>query len=263
MSSISKSPQLKLRVFAGPNGSGKSTVIKSVREYKVKEVPIDFGAYINADDIAKLLRESNFSFNQFEIIVTKEEFEKIALASGLVNSNFDKLTFRDSFTITENSFIVLNTVFIENLAQILADYLRKKLLKEKERFSFETVFSHKSKLVIMQEAKELGYKVYLYFVSTESPDINIARVASRVAQGGHDVPEDKIVSRYNRSLDFLYEACQIADQVYFFDNSTDGSDSNMFAHFKKTKGEKQWDIENQEKVPNWFRQYYSQKVKKQ
>ena len=260
MSSIRKSTQLKLRVFAGPNGSGKSTVIKSVREYKLKGVAIDFGTYINADDIAKSLLYGNFSFNQFQIIVQYKEFEEVVLGSGLINPNFDTASFKASFKIQDNSLLLLKPKSVEYLAQIIAYYVREKLLNEKKRFSFETVFSHGSKLSIMQQAKEQGYKVYLYFVSTESTEINIARVASRVAQGGHDVPVDKIVSRYYRSLDFLYKACQIVDAVYFFDNSTEGSGSNLFANFKKVKGVKQWDIAEQEKVPNWFREYYSKKV---
>jgi len=62
----------------------------------------------------------------------------------------------------------------------------------------------------MKQAVEQGYKVYLYFVSTESPYINIFRVAARKAKGGHNVPEDKIISRYYRSLGLLADASQIA-----------------------------------------------------
>ncbi|MDQ3108696.1 MAG: hypothetical protein M3R17_02285 [Bacteroidota bacterium] len=50
----------------------------------------------------------------------------------------------------------------------------------------------------MKQAKAEGYKVYLYFVSTENPEINKERVQLRVRNNGHDVPPDKIVSRYYR-----------------------------------------------------------------
>jgi predicted ABC-type ATPase len=106
-----------------------------------------------------------------------------------------------------------------------------------------------------------GYKVYLYFVSTESPEINKFRVESRATQGGHDVPADKITSRYYRSLDFLHEACQLAYQVFFFNNSIDGEDSVMFAHFKIEKGKKKWDAIDERNVPQWFKDYYISKVK--
>ena len=255
---------MKLRVFAGPNGSGKSTVIKYVRKYKVNSNLIDFGEYVNADDIAASLKENDFSFNQFHITVFGEEFRDVALASGLVNASFDQNVFNASFQIQDNSIKLLNVHSVEALAQIIADFLRKKLLEERRKFSFETVFSHESKLDIMKQAKSKGYKVYLYFVSTESPEINKARVASRVAQGGHDVPIDKIESRYYRSLNFLYDSCQIADQVFFFDNSLDTSaerdNSNMFSHFKLENGKKKWDEINELKVPHWFIKYYSEKI---
>ena len=113
----------------------------------------------------------------------------------------------------------------------------------------------------MREAQVAGYKVYLYFVSTESPEINKIRVKSRATQGGHDVPADKIESRYYRSLDLLFEACQIAYQAFFFDNSTDGKDSALFAHFKREKGEAVWDPIQADELPDWFYTYYLDKVK--
>jgi predicted ABC-type ATPase len=148
----------------------------------------------------------------------------------------------------------------ERMAQIVADFLRKKLLAERKKFSFETVFSHPSKLEIMRQAAAAGYKVYLYFVSTESPLINEFRVKARVAKGGHHVPVDKIESRYYRSLDLLFEASQIAYQAYYFDNSKEGEDFTMFAHFKVVKNKKKWDRIDPDTVPSWFKKYYSQKI---
>ena len=252
--------QLRLRIFAGPNGSGKSTVIKYIRSVKVEGHRLDFGYYVNADDIAEQLRSSGFSFNSFKLKVSKKDFHSIALASGLVNSGFTERAFIASHSFRANRITLKDTEADERLAQIIADFLRKKLLYEKKKFSFETVFSHRSKLDIMQVAVAEGYKVYLYFVSTESPDINIFRVETRKQLGGHDVPSDKIVSRYYRSLDLLYEACQLAYQVFFFDNSEDGQESIMFAHFKKENDVKKWDPIDIKKVPTWFRRYYSDKV---
>lgn len=134
-------------------------------------------------------------------------------------------------------------------------------MKAQQKFSFETVFSHPSKLQIMQQAVDAGYKVYLYFVSTESPQINTFRVLARKRKKGHDVPEDKIISRYYRSLDLLYEACQLAYQAFFFDNSVEGENSIMFAHFKLQKGKKKWDRIQKKQVPTWFKKYYSDKVR--
>jgi len=210
-----------MRVFAGPNGSGKSSIINEVKNAKVKGKPVDFGIYVNADDIAKDLRNNTFSFASYALKVTPSEFRDIALTSGLVNDDFTKAKFSGSYSLSNNKLKLKNKNADERLAQIVADFLRKRLIGERKKFSFETVFSHSSKLDIMKEAKEAGYKVYLYFVSTESPDINKYRVEVRVKNNGHDVNPEKIEQRYYRSLDLLYEAAQLAYQAYFIDNSTD------------------------------------------
>lgn len=249
-----------MRVFAGPNGSGKSTIIQSVRNYSLRGLPIEFGVYINADDIAKSLRNHTFTFEEFEVKSNAEEFFQIATSSGLINENFTLDEFQKSYYFESDLLKLSRPESVEQLAQIIADYLRKNLLTERKRFSFETVFSHESKLDIMRHAKEAGYKVYLYFVATESPEINKERVLLRVEQNGHNVPPDKIESRYYRSLNLLYEAAQIAYQVYFFDNSN--KEPELVQHFKIFKGKKSWDDLPVSGLPQWFIKYYSEKIPK-
>lgn len=249
-----------MRVFAGPNGSGKSTIIQGVRDYRIKEIPIDFGTYVNADDIADALRNNEFTFSKYSISATRSKLVSHALKSGLVNDAFPKIRFSTSFKFKGSHQLVLTKKkFAERVAQILADFLRRELLDSKKKFSFETVFSHPSKLAIMQEAKKKGYKVYLYFVATESPDINIYRVGLRKDKGGHDVSKRKIKSRYKRSLDLMHDAAQLTYQTYFFDNS--GNEPQMFAHFKVSKGKKRWDPVNWGLIPKWFAKHYMDKIK--
>ena len=254
---------LRMRVFAGPNGSGKTTIINSIRDFKVRNIPVDFGVYVNADDIAIELRKNTFSFSYYKVQVNESDFKQVAIKSGLVNTTFTKKAFSDSFLLKNNKIYLKDSKADERLAQIIADFLRKKLLIEKRKFSFETVFSHKGKVEIIKRAKELGYKVYLYFVSTENPKINTYRVKEvRVKQKGHNVPDDKIISRYYRSMDLLYEASQYVYQGFYFDNSKDGEGYKLFAHFKLSKnGKKNWDKINVIDVPIWFHKYYSDRVK--
>jgi len=260
--STNEPQQLRMRVFAGPNGSGKSTVINDVRNARTNGRAIDFGYYVNADEIAQELRQNRFSFTPFDFTTDRNEFEQIALDSGLVNEEFPPGTFRLSFTFRANSVRLKLPAAVDRLAQIIADFLRKKLLQLRRKFSFETVFSHESKIDIMREAAAVGYKVYLYFVATESDEINKFRVKARVEKGGHDVPEHKIEKRYKRSLELLYDACQSAYQVFFFDNSVDGRGSLMFAHFKILKGAKQWDASDPDTWPEWFFRYYVNRISK-
>ena len=198
--------------------------------------------------------------------MSKEEFIQTAKESGLINADFPEAVFINSFNLSQNKIRLLNKKkkeIRERLAQVLADFLRKKLLTERKKFSFKTVFSHSSKLEIMRQAKEAGYKVYLYFVSTEDAEINIYRVEVRRVKGGHDVNPEKIRKRYLRSLELLYEAAQLAYQAFFFDNSTDTTQQDVFepfAHFKVVKDKKEWDELEESKVPDWFIKYYYGKI---
>ncbi len=108
-------------------------------------------------------------------------------------------------------------------AQAIADQRREAYIQAKVSFSFETVMSHPSKIDILVRAKEAGYRVYLYFVGTDDPQTNVERVALRVAQGGHDVPTEKIRERWLRTMNLLQQAIRSSDQAYIFDNSVVGT----------------------------------------
>jgi predicted ABC-type ATPase len=253
---------LRLRVFAGPNGSGKSTVIHSVRQHQANGYPIDFGVYVNADDIAKQLRQGTFSFQQFGIShYPSEDFLEAANRSGLLSKYVGMEDLKNAIRFEGDKIILVIQELCEQVAQIVAECLRTRLLADRQKFSFETVFSHRSKIEFIQQCAAAGYKVYLYFVGTSSPDINKFRVQSRVNQGGHAVPEKDIVNRYYRSMDLLWEAAQNCYQVFFFDNSSEGKESLLFAHFKVVDGKKDWTIKEKDLIPDWFKKYYAGKTK--
>jgi len=206
-----------------------------------------------------LLTKNKFSFSAFNVKTDKTILQTFAVNSGLLNTDFDEKIFLNSFSIQRQKLKVVDSRYIERLAQLLARFLRQLMLDQRKRFSFETVFSHPSNLDIMRDAVAAGYKVYLYFVSTESPEINVFRVAYRVKQKGHDVPEDKIRERYYRSLSLMREAASISYQAFFFDNSNNESPFRLVAHFKKNAaGKKEWD-KGLGKVSVWFRKYYGKK----
>src|SRR5205814_8183279 len=98
--------------------------------------------------------------------------------------------------------VVVNAYF----ASVAADFLRQKLLEARISFTFETVMSSPDKVALLEKARSLGYRTYLFYVATEGPGINVSRVLTRIGQGGHPVPEDKIVRRYHRSLGLLMDA---------------------------------------------------------
>lgn len=84
-------------------------------------------------------------------------------------------------------------------AQIAEDR-REACLRELRSLAFETVFSAPDKPEFVRRALSAGYFVRIFFVGTERPEINAARVARRVLQGGHEVPIRKIVDRWARSI---------------------------------------------------------------
>ncbi len=103
--------------------------------------------------------------------------------------------------------------------QLLADAARERCLKSGNDFSFETVMSHVSKIEFMARAQSLGYLVTLFFVATADPELNVERVWSRVAQGGHDVPADRIIARYKRAMALMPQAVAACNSATIFDNS--------------------------------------------
>ena len=207
----------RLRMFAGPNGSGKST-IKAVVE---AEIGADlFGVYINADDIESSIKQAGYLdvsvYGVETTAVEVLEFFRTSpfLAEKGLTSAATRLEFADGKLFFRS--VEVNSYF----ASVAVDFLRRKLLDAGVTFTFETVMSHRSKVDFLRQAQEQGFRTYLYYVATEDPEINVSRVASRVADGGHDVSRDKIVDRYGRSLDLLAEAVQYANRAYLFDNSS-------------------------------------------
>lgn len=88
--------------------------------------------------------------------------------------------------------------------------LREEYLLKKEGILFETVLSANDKLDYIKRAKAAGYFIRLFFVSTNHPPINAARIAHRVLEGGHDVPISKIISRFTKSI---ANCCIVAKQT--------------------------------------------------
>jgi len=202
----------RLRMFAGPNGSGKST-IKSVLR------PELIGLYINPDEIELEAKSRHcFDLARFGVTTSIEEVARffgdsalllkvgIAKVAQRIRLADGRLHFDD---VSVNAYV----------ASVVADFLRQKLLEQRATFTFETVMSSPDKVRLLESARAQGYRTYLYYIATDDPAINVFRVNSRVLFGGHTVPEDKIVSRYDRSLSLLFDAIRHCSRSYIFDNS--------------------------------------------
>lgn len=219
-----------MRVFAGPNGSGKSTILKEIQK-KVETRP-----YINADDIEKSARDKGFiNLADYNLRTTPEAF-----AAYLKQSTLLKKAQSDGFEINlsfSDNVIRIGTGTNSYEAALIAEFLRQLLIEKGNSFSFETVMSHASKLGIFQQAHIAGFKNYLYFISTESAEINVKRVQERIGKGGHPVNEHKIRERYVRSMELISEMIPYCHRCFLIDNSleyyrliaeiTDGTEINI------------------------------------
>lgn len=120
------------------------------------------------------------------------------------------------------------------LAAQMADRVRRRLVAERESFVFETVFSDPvgDKLRFLKEAAAAGYTVALCFVGISGPEISEERVAMRVSRGGHDVPNEKLASRFPRTLANLKQAIRTLPFVLVFDNDDLRSPFRQVAAFE-------------------------------
>ena len=114
-------------------------------------------------------------------------------------------------------------------AQVIADARRDAAIASRHSFSFETVFSHPSKLDVLDQARKAGFEATLLFIAVDDPSINLERVRTRVTLGGHDVPADRVVKRYHRTMALLPEMLTRVDRPWIFDNTIQSTSRTSFA----------------------------------
>jgi predicted ABC-type ATPase len=107
-----------------------------------------------------------------------------------------------------------------NAAREWADARREALLASGTSFVSETVFSHPSKIALIQSARARGFIVVLIIVGLDDVETLVARVARRVQHGGHNVPRERILARYPRTLENLRSAVKLADVAFLYDSTT-------------------------------------------
>lgn len=237
----------RLRMFAGPNGSGKTTIKSLIK-------PGLLGIYINPDVIEAEIEKFDF-LDLINYDVRTEEAEILGFfRNSTLLEKADLLFETEALSFNDNKLDFFGVEVNSYFASVAANFIRQKLLSAHTSFTFETVMSSPDKVNFLAKAQKSGYRTYLYFIATNNPIINISRVKNRVKEGGHDVPEEKIISRYHRSLDLLFEAIKNTNRAYIFDNS----EAKVRWIAEITDAET---IELKESdVPAWFDKYVLSKV---
>lgn len=87
-----------------------------------------------------------------------------------------------------------------------------------ESFALESTLSGRTYIPLFRAWKRRGYRLEIVFLRVEDPRICLSRVAARVKQGGHDVPEKDVIRRNTRGwANFREHYCGLADQWWVFD----------------------------------------------
>ncbi len=157
-------------------------------------------------------------------------FHLLAGPNGAGKSTLYRALVRDEIISGELIFVNADIFEREHLQHIVdpgqrseaardwADAQRAGKLARGESFVSETVFSHESKLALIDEAVAHGYVVALYVVALDDPQRLLARVQRRVREGGHDVPPERILARYPRTLANLSQAVGRATVAYLYES---------------------------------------------
>jgi predicted ABC-type ATPase len=132
----------------------------------------------------------------------------------------------------------------------VANTIRMELVKQRESFIFETVFSDPvgEKLAFLKSAAEAGYNTILCFIGITGPGVSEQRVAMRVSQGGHDVPTGKMVERFPRILENLKVALRDLPHVWVFDNNDLRTPYRLVAVFESGRA-----VKLHRPVPRWLK----------
>jgi predicted ABC-type ATPase len=137
-----------------------------------------------------------------------------------------------------------------NRAADFAKAIREALFVQRESFVFETVFSDPvgDKRRFLCDAVRAGYTILLCFIGLSSPQVSEERVAMRVTQGGHDVPTDKLVARFPRTVANLLAAIRELPHVLVFDNDDLADPFRFVAAFRNGNP-----AEIHPPIPDWLR----------
>ena len=143
--------------------------------------------------------------------------------STLYKTNFLNKDIKNSIRINTDEIVYSFGDWKSNIDQIkagkIAIQLRNKCFLEEKSFNEETTLTGKTILKIINKAKDLGYKIHLYYIGIDNPEIAKERVKNRVARGGHGISFNLIEKRYYESLKNLERIIHQCDFIEIFDNS--------------------------------------------
>ena len=175
-------------------------------------------------------------------------FGKTTITSEVLESDWlEDAVYINPDIVAQDKFGNWNSPEAVREAALFCERWREQCIKNGESLIFETVMSAADKLDFIRRAKKAGYFVRIFFISTENPTINAARIARRVMKGGHDVPIPKIISRYIKSISNCAEIAPFVDRLYVYDNSREDEKATPLFRLRHGEVGKQY----VESLPEW------------
>jgi predicted ABC-type ATPase len=152
-----------------------------------------------------------------------------------------------------------NPVISQDEANAAAWQESKRLLESaiahRKDFVFETTLGGNTIAALLEKALAAGIEVHIFYVGLRSPELHIARVRARVLRGGHDIPENKIRERYDRSRLNLIRLLPHLTELLVYDNSHEADPHTgampkplLVLHLKRGRVLKRCDLAH---VPDW------------
>ncbi len=128
-------------------------------------------------------------------------------------------------------------------------------IDERKDFAFETTLGGNTMPALLKKAASSGIEVRIWYAGLEGAELHIARVQSRVAMGGHDIPEAKIRERYAQSRMRLIELLPVLTELKVFDNTEEGDPEKgqapspkLLLHMNRGKIVETYDLH---RMPQW------------
>ena len=134
------------------------------------------------------------------------------LETSLPFLNVDLIVKNELGAYTDENFMLAGNLYRERVAA---------LFSAGNDFMIESNLAKDADYAWLDAVKRKGYNVALFFLGTESVEINISRVKKRVKEGGHDIPVPIIEHRYKMSFIYLKSKITVFSEVYLIDNSTE------------------------------------------
>lgn len=165
------------------------------------------------------------------------------------NSNYSKLPrINVDEIVRANGLDWKNTQHLLKAGKIAVEKLNK-YLDSKISFNQETTLCGKGIIQNIKKAKQLGYSIEIYFVYVESVQLAKERIKSRVANGGHGIPDKDVERRYIESIQSLSKILNICDKIDLFDNSK---------QFEKIASIRSGSVIFESKsVPHWAKDFFN------